>query len=52
MPLQEPAFPSGFKVAERQAGDTERERWIEKCQDVSLNEILAASQVPVVGTFF
>lgn len=52
MLLQEAFFPSNFKVAEKQAGDTESERWIEKCQDVSLNEILAASQLPVVGTFF
>lgn len=52
MPLQEAAFSSGSKGAERRAGGMERERWIEEYQNVGLSEILAAPQRPAVGTPF
>jgi hypothetical protein len=46
---QESVFPSGSKGAKKHAGDTGR-KWIEGCQDVSCSKILAAPQLPVVGT--
>lgn len=47
MPLQELAFPSGSKMA----GGMGRERWIEEYQNISLNDILPAPQLPIVETF-
>lgn len=49
MLLQEAAWS---KVAERHVGDMQREKWTKEYQDVSLNEILAAPQLPVIGTVF
>lgn len=45
-------FLLDWRGAEEHTGGTGEERRIEKCQDVSLNAMLAVSQLPVRGTFF